>query len=182
MIKILPIARLALIVPGISAFCIFGCSSISVQTDYDESAPFESYKTYIVEQPRPESGMRGQRNPWLTKEIIETIRPVLEERGLTRAEDRTEADLVVVFYGAARQQRDFVPPAYHVGRWGGVWRTGMGRVVRYKEGTLVIDMVDKGRKELVWQGVGKGVLNPDNPGETFTEAVRKVLESYPPKK
>ena len=43
-------------------------------------------------------------------------------------------------------------------------------------------MVDSDRKELVWQGVGKGVLDPDDPGKTFAEAVRKVLEPYPPKK
>ena len=78
----------AFAVLGIAILCIAGCASIQVQTDYDESAPFESYKTYVVERPRPEPGPGGVRNPWLTKEIVETIRPILEAKGLTQVESR----------------------------------------------------------------------------------------------
>ena len=108
------------------------------------------------------------------------IKPILESKGYAEAASQQDADLLVVFYAAVQNRRDFVPPTYRTGRWGRVWRTSPGHVVHYKEGTLVIDIVDRKKKELVWQGMGKGVLDRAEPARNLVEAVQKILEEFPP--
>jgi hypothetical protein len=55
-------------------------------------------------------------------------------------------------------------------------------VVNYREGTLVIDMVDRVKGELVWEGEGRGLLGRADPGENLAVAVREVLAPFPPGK
>jgi hypothetical protein len=113
---------------------------------------------------------------------MQEIKPVLESKGLTEASSRDGADLLIVFYAAVQNRRDWMPPTYRVGRFGRVWRTSPGHFHRYKEGTLVIDMVDNRKKELVWQGVGQGVLDRANPAQDLVSAASKILQEYPPEK
>ena len=161
---------------------ILGCSSMSVMVNYDETVDFSQYKTFAFERPRNPGRGQGRtvQNPLFTQEAMQQIRPILESKGYREASRREDADLLVVFYAAVQNRRDFVPPTYRVGRWGRVWRTSPGRAVRWKEGTLVIDMVDRGRQSLVWQGVGKGVLDRRNPGRNLVESSAKILEKFPP--
>ena len=158
------------------------CSSMKVTVNYDQDASFGDYKTFQFVSPKrqQQAGGRAIANPLFTKEVLREMRPIFESKGLTQATTMGEADILVVFYAAIKNRRDFVAPTYRVGRWGRVHRTSPGHVVNYKEGTLVIDIVDREKKELVWQGVGKGVLDRDNPGKNLVEAVQQVLEKFPP--
>jgi hypothetical protein len=163
-------------------FLLSFCSSVRVMVDYDETVNFDDYSTYCFVRPKRQQTNRpgSVRSPFITKEIMNEIKPIMESKGFSEAETKEQADLIVVFYASIQRRSDYVPPAYRVGRWGRVWRARPGHVVRYKEGTLVIDIVDQNRKELVWQGIGKGVLDRDNPAENLVEAVEKVLEKFPP--
>ena len=87
---------------------------------------------------------------------------------------------MVVFYAQVKNRADWVPPTYHVGRWGRAHRISPGHSVRYKEGTLVIDIVDSKSKELVWRGTGTDVLNRSAPAKDLVAAVEKILEEFPP--
>ncbi|MFC1569812.1 DUF4136 domain-containing protein, partial [bacterium] len=107
-------------------------------------------------------------------------RPLMEARGFQEAESMEKADLLVHFYAYVKQNRNYVPPTYHRGRWGRVHRTSTGHVVHYQTGTLVIDMVDAKQKEVVWQGVGKGVLDRFDPSTDLVKAVEEVLKKFPP--
>jgi hypothetical protein len=122
------------------------------------------------------------RNPLFTKDVMSQIRPLMEARGYSEAESMESADLLVHFYAYVRNRRDYVPPAYHFGRWGRVRHVRPGHVVHYKTGTLVIDIVDAKAKEIVWQGVGKGILNKYDPSTDLVKAVQEVLEDFPPEK
>lgn len=156
-----------------------GCSSVRVAIDYDESVNFSAYESFFFVQPKRQKANTARRR-MLTKEMMQQTKPILESKGLREAGQRQNADVLIVFYTKVRNQADYVPATYHVGRWGRVRRVSPGHVVRYKEGTLVIDIVDRQKKELVWQGVGQGVLNRSNPMENFIEAVNEILEEYPP--
>ena len=161
---------------------LLSCASVKVAVNYDEEAPFSEYQTFHFVKPKHQSraGSRAVTHPLFTKDVMREIRPIMEGKGFTEAATRGEADFLVVFYAMVQHRRDFVPPTYRVGRWGRVWRTRPGHVVRYKEGTLVIDIVDQQKKELVWQGVGTGVLDRTNPAANLVEAVGKILENFPP--
>ena len=172
-----------LILLGISGLImVIGCASVSVSVNYDEAVDFSEYQSFhfIKQNPKQQQRRGVVRNPLFTKDVMNEIRPILESKGFSEAPSRDRADMLVVFYAAVQNRRDFVAPTYRVGRWGRVWRTSPGHVVRYKEGTLVIDIVDQKKKELVWQGVGKGVLDRSNPGSNLVEAVNEILEKFPP--
>jgi len=52
----------------------------------------------------------------------------------------------------------------------------------YRQGTLVIDVVDAARKALVWQGVAEGRITQqvrDNPASAVDAAVAQILASFP---
>ena len=52
------------------------------------------------------------------------------------------------------------------------------------EGTLYIDLIDARKKELIWQGIGTGVLTRDRERkeERINEFVSKILMQFPPQK
>lgn len=172
--------RVIVITCSAALIALAACASVKVTTQYNQDATFAEYKSYYFAPPQRQQGRDAVRNPILNKNILNEIKPILEGKGFSEAASREEADFLVIFYAAVKNQQDFVPPSYAVGRWGRVWRTSPGHVVRYKEGTLVIDIVDIKKKELVWQGVGRGVLNRENPEQNFVQAVEKILEEFPP--
>ena len=55
---------------------------------------------------------------------------------------------------------------------------------KYTEGTLFINFVDAAKKELVWQGIGKGaitILGGPQKEKRIQEFVTEMLTRYPPK-
>ncbi|HEX7846653.1 MAG TPA: DUF4136 domain-containing protein, partial [Chitinophagaceae bacterium] len=73
----------------------------------------------------------------------------------------------------------------------GYWGVGAGRSyssgtvqqVDYKDGSLVIDVVDAKTKRLVWEGKVSAELTkqPKNPDQAIQQAVVKVLADFPMK-
>jgi hypothetical protein len=162
-----------------------GCSSTKVMVNYDEVVDFSQYQSYHFVRPKNETKQPKRKqvpDPFFNKEVVREIKPILDAKGFQEAASLEEADLLIHFYSFVQNRRDYVPAGYRVGRYGRVWRTRPGHVVQYKEGTLVIDIVDARKKELVWQGVGQDVLNRQDPGENLVEAVEKVLAKFPPQK
>ncbi len=174
--------RLFVLVLILTGILLSSCATMRVAVQYDEDVNFSEYKTYKFVMPRHTSQSRGKmKQQFFTKEMINEIRPIMNEKGFIEAGKENEADLLVHFYTHVKNRKDRIPPTYHVGRWGRVRRTSPGHVVHYKEGTLGIDIVDQEKKVLVWQGIGKGVLDRSNTHENFVDAVEEVLAPFPPK-
>ena len=59
-----------------------------------------------------------------------------------------------------------------------------GYVENYDQGTLVLDIVDGRSNELVWRGTAQARIDPSNSPEErqrrINEAVRKILDRFPP--
>lgn len=159
-----------------------GCASMRVLVNYDKTADFEAYQTYFAQKPQLKGKTQKRRHQNLFNKNVEIeIKRIMESKGYRQATSAKEADLVMHFYTQVKNRRDYVPPSYRVGRWGRHWVARPGHVVHYKEGTLGIDLVDRRKKELVWQGVGNGVLDRNNPSQNLIEAVEEVLSQFPPK-
>jgi hypothetical protein len=58
----------------------------------------------------------------------------------------------------------------------------MSSVNRSVEGSLFIDFIDKNKDQLVWQGLGEGILSldMDKKEEKINEIVTEILKKYPP--
>ena len=57
-------------------------------------------------------------------------------------------------------------------------------VRKYREGTLIVDLVDPETKELIWRGWSvsdlRRAVDPQQEQEKIVWAVRTILEHYPP--
>jgi hypothetical protein len=63
---------------------------------------------------------------------------------------------------------------------------GMGtsttQVRTYTEGTLIVDIWDAKKKELVWRGVGSDTVssNPESNAKKIDQVVADMFKRYPP--
>jgi hypothetical protein len=69
---------------------------------------------------------------------------------------------------------------YH-GRWRGGWGTTTVNVSEIPVGTLVVDLVDAGTKQLVWRGVANQTLasNPEKSEKKINKVVKKLFKKFP---
>ncbi len=150
--------------------------------DFDKSADFSTFRTYTLQDGTPVG------DPLIDKRIVTAIEAELASKGLTR--DDAGPDVVVVYHVAFDTKQDIT--AYSTGygrygyRWGGGWGTTDVRVREILVGTLVIDIADANRQEIVWRGIGVKEVDTRAKAEkrdkNISEAVRKILRNFPPKR
>jgi hypothetical protein len=155
----------------LTAFIVIGCSSFSIHTDYDQSADFSGYDTFGWVKHKK---VRMDRKGLMNAKIRSAVKAELESKGM-RFVDRAP-DLLVNYHFGVRDKID-------VDVYGYGYRPGWKRrVVRhYKEGTLVLDIVDFSKKHLIWRGSASGIVGPPADAQAkMAEAVAGILKEYPP--
>ena len=165
-------------------FIAIKCSSISVSTDYDPAIDFSSYKTFAVYK-GDVKGSELEKAPLIKARVLDAIERTMKSKGFSIAEV-TNADLVVHNFAGTKDKINVTDWGYS---YGGYWRGyPYGRnidVNQYTEATIVIDLVDGKNNELIWRGIGTGVLTPTKSPEEKTKAVdyaiMEILNEFPPK-
>lgn len=168
------------------------CSTIRVTTDYDSSANFEAYKTFAF----TDEALNLNIDELNRNRLLRAIETELTARGFTRSESpdvlldlnvkteeknktTTTTTTTPVFYGRLGR---YYGPGYRYGYGAGFTNTQIDYET-YIDGTLFIDMIDAGKKQLVWQGRGTGAINTDESQKTKEEninnAVRQIFMQYP---
>lgn len=182
LIKLLAIVMLVLLI---------GCSSISYNTDYDPSVDFASYKTYHWYKGDPVEGDALLQYPLVQRRLQNSTDKSLAAKGFTKVETG-DADFVVILHAGLKEKTQLNTTStggYGYGRYGAGWG-GMGGmsttdVVTYDEATLVVDIADSGKKELVWRGTATGVVGnaPSDQEEAQANAdeiISTILAKFPP--
>ncbi|HEY3349186.1 MAG TPA: DUF4136 domain-containing protein [Thermoanaerobaculia bacterium] len=156
-----------------------GCSSITTNVDFDTTARFDAYRTYAFKDVH-------EGDAFQMKRVQAAIDRSLQAKGLTKADGKP--DLWVVLHTRMRNQRQVTTFSSGWG-WGWGWRGGYwntARVDNIPVGTLVVDLVDTTRKELVWRGLASRVVDRDETPQERTgyvqEAVDKLFAEFPPKR
>jgi len=153
--------------------------------DFDKTADLTKYKTYALK----DGTKVGQ--PLIDNRITAAIETELAAKGMTKNDG--SPDIVVVYHVAFDKQQDIT--AYSSGgfyggygyRYGGGWPTTTDvRVNEILVGTLVIDVADAAKKEVVWRGMGVKEVDTQAKAEkrdkNISGAVKKILANFPPKK
>lgn len=165
----------------------WGCSSISVSSDYRESTDFSELKTFSWMLKTPEGDIDlGGANHMVRQRIQDAVAAELANKGYIEI-IAGNSDFHVTYY-VGREERIQVEtmrgPLMRP-----YWGMGMGyaEVYQYEEGTLIIDLLDaKPPQHIIWRGVAKGVVDwkGTTGGQTglINEAVQKVLAQFPPKR
>jgi hypothetical protein len=172
-----------------TAIALTGCASgPDIQADYDKSADFGKYRTYgFVAQAGTDS---GDFRSLATQMLQNAASRQMEQRGYTRAEN---PDLVINFKGKLEEKVDVesTPAPYYGPGWGyrgwyGAPYGGYGgsevTTRRYNVGTLVIDVVDREKRQVVFQGAISGVVTKEmqqNREASINRAVEGIFMQYP---
>jgi len=149
--------------------------------DYDKTEDFTKLKTFALKD--------GTKvgDPLIDGRFVAAIEAELTAKGFTK--DEAKPDMVVVYHVTFDKQKDIT--AYSTGygaypyRWGGGWGTTDVRVYEILVGTLVIDVADTAKGEMVFRGIGVKEVDtqakPEKRDKNVASAVKKVLKNFPPK-
>lgn len=165
-------------------FLIASCSSVSTTYDYDPAEDFSKLKTY--------SWFEGQipgdalaENPLIQKRVKEAIDKELAAKGYELKEG-VDVDFIVVTHAGTKERMQVTDWGsygwYHP--WWGPYG-GRTDVSYYKEGSLVIDIVNAKEKELSWRGIGTKTIepaptDPQKAQAKIDQIVMKILANFPP--
>jgi hypothetical protein len=157
---------------------LYGCSSIAVKTDYDRDFDFARFQSFTW-MPRPSGKKQPNtiaKNSLLDKRIRKAVESQLDAKGFeVRKGGRTDALLA---YHVALQEHVDVTRFGYGRRW---YRGGRVHRHRYRDGTLIIDIVDPASKELIWRGSAtRAIYSLNESEEKINEAMAKLFEKYPP--
>ena len=132
------------------------CSTLQVSTDYDKSVDFTQYKTFSWH----DTG--DIKDDILAKRLENALSDTLAAKGLKRVE--TGGDVWLVAHARLSKQTQI--NTYNSGlglRLRLARRHGDADLQRLRDslsGTLVVDLVDGAKKDMVWRGIASDTLNP----------------------
>lgn len=163
---------------------VSSCSSIRVASDYDDATDFSRYKTYAFFK---EGIDKAEISDLDKKRIMRAIDAEMQRKGFAKSEN---PDMLINLFTRSNEQVNVNNWGYNYGwGWGWGWNPWMWggnytTVNTSTEGTLYIDIIDAAKKDLVWQGIGTGVLTLDREKkqERINEFVTEILKEYPPQK
>jgi hypothetical protein len=176
------------------AVALLACSSVSTRYDRDPEADFSGWRGYAWYPGGPATtGDPRADNPLLHRRVVAAADRALAERGFTLVPIE-QADFLVNHFLSTEQRLDVrtmnrvYMTAPHARVWGSGGWGGVGladtTVTQYEQGTLVIDLIDMGKRRLVWRGVGTRRLAGNPSAEQVTrrvdEAVSEILAPFPP--
>lgn len=174
----LPAALLSLALLG-------ACSSYQVTYDYDVTVSYGRYRTFDYYTSKKGT---GGTTSLMDKRVRAAVEKELQTKGFTM-ETKADPDFLVTYYPIVQERK--YRTTTHVG-WGWGYRPVYGRigtstsqVHHYKEGSIVIEIVDFKSNQMIWQGAAAGALtgldNPEDADEVVQRAVRDILAKFPPK-
>jgi CubicO group peptidase (beta-lactamase class C family) len=174
-----------------AALAFLACSSSRVQIDFDHQADFSTYSTFAWFEATENDGPTQGPSQIVDGRIRRAIAENLQAKGLARVESG-EADLTVTYYASLNSQMQFHTTGWGYGAgwgWGPHWGYGYGfwpgwsttTVHTYHEGTIIIDIIDRVKNQLVWRGVSTRVLGKkSHSDEKIDQSMSRVFVDFPP--
>jgi len=180
------------------ALMLSGCSTLHIDHEWDRSADFSQYSTFSW-IPQNEGPSGEQQLPEhldiRLRRVVDDI--LLDQKGLQKAVALPQADLLLAYYIDVEKELrvDYAVygsyyGGYGYGGWSGygygnpAYAPGGGSVAKVREystGTLVLDIVDRKNKTLVWTGIIEGDAKHQNPsGQRIEKVMTEMLKGFPP--
>jgi hypothetical protein len=184
------------------AFLVLGlvaCSGIKTSTNYDPNAVQElgTFRTYAW-LPMKEGADTRIYNPIIQARVQQAVDEELASRGYKKVEagenpdfkigwhgaiqNKVEADVINRFYGYAWDP--WYDPFYGPVAYGGSGYAPETVIREYRQGTLILDVVDAQSNKLVWRGSAQAQLsdnmNAQKSQKLINKAVDEMLERFPP--
>jgi hypothetical protein len=169
---------------------VSGCATMEVGYDYNPNANFSALHTYqwVADGKSRPGSRKFPKNAILDSRVHTAVNAHLQEKGFVEITGGSP-DFLVNYIVTLDQktsiqviQEDYGYSHYTWG--GGVPHSTQIHTYDYDEGTLILDFVDAGTRELLWRGTAKDQVNlsaaPEKKQKKVNEAVRRILDRFPP--
>ena len=165
-----------------------GCTPFTVRYDYDSHAQYAAFKTFdwYAASPKAKGKAAGVDNPIMDRRVRNAVEQAMTAKGF-KQEKAGEPDLLVTYYPVYRNRAVVTTTGF--GGWGyrpygyGVG-TGFTEVRHYRDGSIVLELVDNKSNQLIWRAVAEGALSnledPQEADEQVGKAVQAMLTRFPP--
>jgi hypothetical protein len=174
------------------AVCLSACNAFKVQTDHDATADFSAFKTFAFGGASEMNKGGIYDNSLMRRRIESAVVRELTAKGLRQVGLDEPQDLLVHYWVTVLDKQRLESGGTSVGvargPYGGYgWGAGYGggvTTVDYKEGTLILDLIEPSKKQLVWRATIVGTLQESTKDnvELGNEAIAKAFQDYPPPK
>jgi hypothetical protein len=168
----------------VAVFASACAPSVKVSADYDRAIDFSAYKTFSMYE------MKADNVNQLNQDRIEKyIRMEMSKRGYV--ESNNNPDLKVNAVTVLKNRRGISASTSYYGYGGfyrpyGAWGVPVAGYTSvstydYKDGSLVIDVIDAKVNKMIWTGSAVAELynQPKNPEEAISTTVAKIMAGYP---
>jgi len=178
-------------------FIFVGCATSStIITDYDHDVSFNQYKTYYWANEFARNSNNSKKplfyNSLIQKRLKNAIQKQMKARGYTL--NKQNPDLLVNANVLVKPNQNikttttsyspFYPGfggyfGYYYGYYGNEQSTSTS-INTNIQGGLVIELIDRAKRQLVWQGYEPNVLHTDtkNKRKELNQAVSKIFAQY----
>lgn len=183
----MPMSQLRFFILSVGSLLLASCAGVSVMQDYSPTADFSNLRTWdwlSAESRRIDLKVRDQRIEGIIRASIESElgtkglrketsgEPSFRVTYLLVLEEGLESQTINEYAGGSWTYRQYGPPITMT--YGALEQVG----------SLIIDIYDVETKELIWRGAGQAKVHrtqdADERRELAEEAVRKILEQFPP--
>ncbi len=178
--------NLLLMLVCFSALIAVGCSSVTINYDYDSEVDFSKYKNFAWMAPNVAVGdARAARheNTLFYKRFRNAMDSQLGAKGYKV--DADDPHFVIVYHLGVEDRVDVTNWGYSYGPYWGPWGSNVD-VYHYQEGTLIVDFIDYDTKQLIWRGTAQKALSsrpdPDRAEAMIADIVERLLRNFPPPK
>lgn len=186
------------------AVLLFSCNPWKYAAEYDHKVDFNSYKTFgLLNWDRHNDDIVS---PQAKEYILMAIKEELEARGYVY--QKTGAEMLVSIFAIVQEETNYSAYSNHYAGYSGYGSIGVGVSVGsqgtgvgvagygmgpaypytvykndYEVGTLIIDLLDDSKKQIIWQGVASGRLSNEEATENSVKnKMSRLFGTLPVKK
>jgi len=165
-----------------------GCSSVSIDSDFDHTVDFSRYKTFAWFDHTGAEHQPQRPNRIVDTRIHRAVAADLISKGFTQTAPE-KADFLITYFTSTEKKLQVYHSGYGYGYgpWGGWWGPygyggmPMTHISQYDVGTLIIDIIDGGSHDLVWRGmIQKALSGNEGSEQKVHDFIADVLEAFPP--
>ena len=178
-----------------STAVLVACSNFTVDSDYTPDTDFDSYKTYrwYDSEMRDPASLELLGGDIFDRRVRDSINAELRAKGFILQQEG-EVDFKIN-YGVLTEDRQDIRTYNTYGGYAPGWGYGGGygygglgttstQVINYKQGQLIIDIIDPQQEVLVWRGTAEGRIpkneSPEKREQGTRELIAKILSNFPP--
>ena len=158
-----------------SAAAATGCASPKIGYDYDSSANFTAYHTYEWMPGNQEpTGDKRVDNSLVDARIRNAVEAQLRSKGYQQ-HSTGQPDFYVAYHAGVKDLSKGASTQRYIGDRGSGQYTTINDIQPYKEGTLLIDIVDGISRQLVWQGSALTEVDPGMTAKERNDRINRIV-------